>query len=177
MVKKIAIFFAYVSFFMLALIYFAPKVSAYYFLENQLKNFDVIVGSESVNDSGFSLKIIDANIFVKSIDSANVKNTNIKLLGLYNSISISEVTLSSTAKSFIPLKIESANLIYHIFNPLNVNADVVGEFGEADITLNLLDRTLHLKLTPSPLMNKKFRSTLRNFKKSENGEFIYDKTF
>ena len=177
MVKKIAIFFAYVSFFMLALIYFAPKVSAYYFLETQLKKYDVIVGSENLNDSGFSLEIDDANIFVKSIDSANVKYTKIKFLGLYNSITINDILLSSTAKSFIPLKIQNANITYHILNPLHVNADVIGEFGEAKIVVNLLDRTLHLNLIPSSLMNKRFKHTLRNFKKSENGELIYDKTF
>jgi len=177
MVKKIAIFFAYLSFFMLALIYFAPKVSAYYLLETNLKSFDVIVGSENLNDNGFSLDINNAKVFVKSIESAEIENINIKLLALYNSINISGVVLSSTAKSFIPLKIQSANITHHIFNPLNINADVIGEFGEAEIVVNLLDRTLHLKLTPSSLMSKRFRNTLRNFKKSENGELIYDKTF
>ena len=177
MVKKIVIFFAYMSFFMLALIYFTPKVSAYYLLESQLKKFDVIVGSERINDSGFALEISDANIFVKSIDSVNIQNTNIKLLGLYNSINISGVTLSSTAKSFLPLKIEQVNLNYHVFNPLNMTAFAIGEFGEATVVVNIMKRTLKVKIVPSALMKKKYKNTLRNFKKSENGELIYDKTF
>jgi len=177
MVKKIVLFFAYVSFFIVALIYFTPKVNSYYFAETQLKPLGVIIGSESVNDNGFSLEIKDAKVFVKSIESATIGHTNIKLLGLYNSVSIENILLSSTAKSFVPLKIQSANITYHVFNPLNINGDIMGEFGEAKVFINLLDRTLKLILTPSNIMKKKYKSTLRNFKKSENGELIYDKTF
>lgn len=177
MVKKILKFFAYLSFFILALIYFTPKVSIYYYLESLAKPFDVIVSSESLDDNGLSLTIKDGVVSLKSIESATVKELNIKLLGFYNSINVKDIELSSVAKSFIPLKIGSVKIRHHIFNPIVVDANVRGEFGEAIAEINLLQRTLHLVLQPSALMQKKHQSTLRNLKKSENGEYIYEKTF
>ena len=177
MVKRVVKFFAYVSFFILALLYFTPKVSIYYYLESLAKPFDLIVSGESLDDNGFSLTVNDGVVALKSIESATVKELNIKILGLYNSIDVKNIELSSVAKSFVPLKIQSVNIRHHIFNPLFVNADAVGEFGELSVSINLLERTLRLILKPSSLMQKKYKSTLRNLKKSENGEYLYEKTF
>ncbi len=177
MVKKLALFFAYLSFFMLALMYFTPKVSIYYFLETQLKPYDVIISSESVQDSGLTLSIEDGVVFVKSIDSAKIKNVDITILGLYNALSVSEIELSSVAASFVPLKIAQVDIIYSVIDPLNITANAVGEFGEVQAIANLLERIVHVKLVPSALMKKDYKHTLKNLKKSENGEFVYDKTF
>jgi len=177
MVKRILKFFAYIAFFILALIYFTPKVSLYYYAEQLLKPFDVIVSSEVLEDNGLSLNINDGVVAVKSIESATVKELNIKLLGFYNSVDVKDIELSSVAKSFIPLKIKSVEIRHSIFNPIVVDVDSIGEFGEANVKINLLERTLHLVLHPSSLMLKRYKSTLRNLKKSENGEYIYDKTF
>lgn len=177
MVKKILKFFAYLSFFILALIYFTPKMSIYYYLESLAKPYDLIVSGESLDDGGFFLTIKDGVVTLKSIESATIKELNIEIFGLYNSIDVKDIELSSVAKSFIPLKIQSVNIRHNIFNPIFVNADAVGEFGELSVDINLLERTLHLILKPSSLMQKKYKSTLRNLKKSENGEYLYEKTF
>jgi len=177
MVKKIAIFFGYVSFFILALIYFTPKISLYYFAEQELKVFDVVVSSEALVDTGFSLKIQNPTVNIKSIESAKIQELDIKILGLYNSVNISNIGLSSTAKSFLPLNIEYINITHTIVDPLHINAEAIGEFGEAKVVVNLLDRNLSIVLLPSKLMKDKYANTLRNLKKSENGEFVYAKTF
>ncbi len=177
MVKKLALFFAYLSFFMLALMYFTPKVSIYYFFETQLKPYDIIISSESVQDSGLTLSIEDGVVFVKSIDSAKIKSVDVTILGVYNALSVTEIELSSVAESFVPLKIAQVDAVYSVIDPLNITANAVGEFGEVEAVVNLLERTLHVKLIPSALMKKDYRHTLRNLKKSENGEFVYDKTF
>ena len=177
MVKKLLRFLAYTLFFMLALIFFTPKISFYYFLEEQIKPMGVIVSSEELTDSGFSLNIQNADVSFKAIESANIQNTNIKIFGLYNSVSINDISLSSTASSFVPLKIQSADIRHSIFNPLNVSADIVGEFGEAELTFNILQRRVFMKLLPSKVMLKSYKSTLRNLKKDKNGEYVYDKTF
>ena len=177
MVKKLALFFAYLSFFMLALMYFTPKVSIYYFFETQLKPYDIIISSESVQDSGLTLSIEDGVVFVKSIDSAKIKSVDVTILGVYNALSITEIELSSVVGSFVPLKIAQVDAVYSVIDPLNITANAVGEFGEVEAVVNLLERTLHVKLIPSALMKKDYRHTLRNLKKSENGEFVYDKTF
>ncbi len=177
MVKKIAIFFAYFIFFAVALIYFTPKSSVYYFLETQLKNYDVTVSSEEITDRGFTLNIEDANIAYKAIDSANVAEMNIKIFAIYNSMNLKNIVLSSTAKSFVPLDIASIKILYSIFNPLNIYAHGAGGFGKVNVKFNIVEMTLHLDLKPSRKMLKDYKSTLKNLKKTENGEFTYDKTF
>lgn len=177
MVKKLTVLFAYLSFFMLSLMYFTPKVSIYYFLESELKPYDVIISSETLEDNGFSLNVQNALIYVKSIESAEIKDLDVTIFGLYNSIALKDIKLSSTVGSFVPLNVRDVNVAYHLFNPLNVTANAIGEFGEAEVFLNLAERSLHVVLKPSDLMKKSYGNTLRNLKKSENGEFTYDKTF
>ncbi len=177
MVKKIFKFLAYVLFFILSLIYFLPKVSAYYFLEEQIKGFDVIISSEEVKDSGFALKLDHAVISTQAIESASVSEVTLKSFILYNSLNVKGIVLASVAENFVPVHVESANASYTVFDPLHVNAYATGDFGEADIKFNLKDFALHVDLRPSELMLKDYKSTLRYLKKNENGEFIYDQNF
>jgi hypothetical protein len=43
-------------------------------------------------------------------------------------------------------------------------------------TFHLLDRVLNLSLKPSEDMLKNYKSTLSNLKRTENGEYLYEKT-
>lgn len=177
MVKKIILFFAYVSFFILALIYFTPKVNFYYFLEKELKPFDVVISNETLVDNRFSLNIDNAVVNLKSIQSAKIESTNIKILGLFNSINVKNIELSSAVKSFVPQKIDSLSIDFNILNPLHITGLAVGGFGNATLDVNLIDRKVDINLVASDLMKKNYKSTLRNLKKSENGEYVYVKTF
>lgn len=175
MVKKIGKFFAYLLFFMATLIYFLPKISLYYFLEKELKPYAIIISSEDTKDRGFSLKIEHANLSLKGIESANINEIDLKLFLLYNSILLNEVALSNTLESFIPLQIHHVDIMHHIFNPLFITAQVSGEFGEADISFDIIKRSLHLELKASKIMKRDYKNTLRTLKKTKQGEYIYDK--
>jgi hypothetical protein len=177
MVKRLLRFFAYLTFFVLALIFFAPKLGMYYFLENELKSYDVIVSGETLKDEGTRLSIENAQVFVKSIESATIKECDITLLLFYNAINAREITLSQSAKSFLPLKVEALKVLYTVFDPLHLTIDVSGDFGIAKAKISLIERTLHVDLQASEIMNKEFKNSLREFKKSEDGGFTYDKTF
>jgi len=177
MVKKLAVFFAYLIFFISALLYFTPKVSLYYFLEEQLKKEGVIISSEEIVDNGFTLSITDADISVKSINSASITHTYIGIFFIYNYIKLQDIKLSSALKSFIPLHLDSVDISYSVFNPLNIELHGVGEFGKIDGSFDITKMFMHLSLKPSKLMIKNNANTLRNFKKDANGEFSYDKTF
>ncbi|WP_373003698.1 hypothetical protein [Sulfurimonas sp.] len=177
MVKKISIFFAYTLFFMLALMYFTPKDSIYFSFEEKIKQVDVVISNEQVKDSGFTLNITDADISFKSISSAKVSKTSVTIFALYNSVNLKGITLSSTAKSFAPLNIESVNVVYSIFNPLYATIEAVGEFGELEGEFNIADNSLHLKLKPSQEMLKSYQNSLKQLSKTKNGDFVYDKTF
>ena len=177
MVKKLALFFAYVLFFILALMYFTPKSNLYFALENELKKHDVIISNESVIDNGFSLELQNAQLFFKSIKSADIEVVNIKIFGIYNSLSMSGIRLSQTLSSFTPLKIDEVIISHSIFNPINIKLYELGENGEAKGSFNLLDMALHIVFEPSKMMLKEHKNSLREFKKSEDGGYVYDKTF
>ncbi len=174
---KILKFLAYVLFFILALIYFMPKASIYYLVEKKLQENKIILSHESVIDNGFSLKLKNADISYNSIESATVKEIDIKMLIFYNSFSVENIELSSIASSFVPLRIKSLDVKYTVLNPLNIVAKASGEFGEANANLNILDKNITILLTPSKQMLQKYKTTLSNFSKNQSGEYEYVKTF
>lgn len=176
MVNKFYKFFGYSAFFILALMYFIPKVSLYYFLETKLNQFNIVISSEETIDKGFTLQINNPNIYYTSIQSANIKEINIQLFMLYNVVNLQDMTLSSTAKSFIPLHIENVTIKYTIFDPLYIKANIDGEFGKANVSFGILKKILHLELFPSELMSKSYMNTLKDMNKNKEGEFAYDKT-
>jgi len=172
---RILKFFAYTIFFVLMLIYMLPEVSIYNYVEQQLKKYDVIISGEELIDTGFSLQINHSTLSLKSVDGAKATQINISIFTLYNSINIDNIYLSSMASTFIPLNIENAKVLYSIINPLNIKARAYGEFGEVSAKFDIVKRILRVKLYPSKLMLKKYRNTLKNFKKSKDGVYIYEK--
>jgi len=173
---RILRFFAYFSFLIMALIYFSPKNNMYYLLEKELKSESLIVNNELVNDKGFTLNIKNATILTNSILIAEVMNIDFNFFIFYNSININTITLNEISKSLIPLNIQKVDIYYSIVNPLNILLSGEGEFGKFKAKFNMLNQILDIKLEPSKLMKSKYKNTLRKFKKSENGEYIYEKT-
>ena len=177
MVKKFLKFIAFTLFFIASLICFMPKSSLYYMLEHKLQPIGVSISSQSAKDGCFTLKLKESSLFVKSIQSAHIAKTEIKFFVLYNSIDMTDIKLSSAAASFLPLHVQSTKVKYSILDPLNIRAKIVGEFGEADAKADLIKRVVHVVLKPSKIMLKEYVQTLRNLKKSVNGEFIYEQNF
>ncbi|MDF1883051.1 hypothetical protein JHD49_03780 [Sulfurimonas sp. SAG-AH-194-C21] len=177
MVKKMAKFFAYTLFFAFALVAFSPKSSVYYFGEQELKKFGVVISNESLQESTLSLNIKNLYITLKEIDSAVIKEVDITLLFVYNSIHLEEIELSSLVESYLPSKVDSLDIHYTIFNPLHITAEALGQFGEATINVSIADRNATLSLKPSKKMFASYKKTLKMMKKYENGEYVYAKTF
>lgn len=175
MVVKLSKIFGYALFFLLALMYFMPKSNIYYFLEHELDNYGVVINNEEVIDSGFSLNVLKADINVKSISSATIGSTNIKIFGVYNNISLEDIKLASVAASMVPTNVKRVDINYNIFNPFEVTANALGAFGEADVSFDLLEMSIHLKLNPSKKMLSSYSGTLRNLKKTKEGVYVYDK--
>ncbi|QOY52843.1 hypothetical protein [Candidatus Sulfurimonas baltica] len=172
---KIGRFFAYFLFFTISLMYLTPKLSVYYFLEQKLNSYSIVISKEDVKDSGLGLSINEAVVSVKGVDSATIASVDINIFAAYNTIDFKDITLSSVAASFFPLHVESVNIKYTILDPLNIKAVSAGEFGEASANFNIIDRVFHFRLNPSKIMLKDYKSTLKNLKKSEDGEYIYEK--
>lgn len=172
--RKIALFLFYTLLFFGALFFFTPKEELYYFGEEQLKPLSVVIGYEEVVDHGFSLELLHAQLYVQKIKSANIASTTIGLFGLYNTVGIKDITLDKTFEQFFPTGIEHIDIEHSILSPLKVNAEAVGDFGEAYATVDLLERKVHVKLTPSKLMLSRYRNTLHQFKKSKEGGYTYE---
>jgi len=177
MIKKAILFLMYFVFFVLALIYFTPKSSVYFLLEEELQKQNIVISSEKVSDGGFVFKIKHADISVKSIKSANIQETTLKIFAIYNSLNLKKIVLSDAFKSFVPLHVYNAEIVYSIIDPLDIKIRAVGKFGKLKANFNIIKNHLHLNLKPSNVMIKKYKSTLKNFTKIKNGEFAYDKTF
>ena len=174
---KIVKFFAYMLFFIVALMYLMPKESIYFFAEKQLQKYNVVIAHESVKDRGLSLELQHLDIYVESIQSAKIKKVDISLFGIYNEINVKNIDLSTAVASMLPTKIESLNIKYSLLNPLNVTLKAKGAFGTLDGVANIKNRKIVAELKPSSLMKRDYRSALRNFKKQANGEYEYVQSF
>ena len=71
--------FLYMVFFIIALIFFIPKISTYYYVEHELKKHKVILSGEEAIDNGLSLELHHVNVSYDAIQSAKVENININI--------------------------------------------------------------------------------------------------
>ena len=175
MVKKFLKFLAYTIFFLFALVVFVPKSSLYFLMEHNIKPLGVVVSNETLHENLFSLDVQHAEVSVKGVDAAEIKNIHIILLGLYNQVIFQDIKLSSMAASFVPLHIKDAKISYTVIDPLYIKGYAEGDFGKATLMFHLKDFHLKAILHPSKLMLQKYRTSLREFKKAKNGEYRYDK--
>jgi len=163
-------------FFIFALMFFAPKESFYYLLEQNLKKIDVIISHEKLENKILSLNIQNLDVSVKGIESLKIKEANIEILGLYNSVVLQNIELSSLVKNYLPAKINKVDIYYTILNPLQIKVNGHGKFGNARAVINILKRKVTFVLKPSQVMFSKYRNSLRELKKSKNGEYRYEKS-
>jgi hypothetical protein len=166
----------YFILFFLAFLFFLPKENLYFALEKELKTEAVVIYDESIHERLFGVEIEHAFLNAQSIDIAEIQEIDILLLGLYNSVELQGILLSEISANFFPKKIEKVTLRYSIMHPLSLSIQASGEFGVIDGRYSLENKMLTVKLQPSKLLLKSYRRTLRFFKKSKDGEYIYEKT-
>jgi hypothetical protein len=174
MINKIGIKLLYILLFIFSLLYFSPKENIYYFAENQLKPQGVIIAQETVIDTGFSFRVENATVLYRSINVADIKTATFKIFLLFNKLNIENITLSRSAKNFVPLKVDEVNIKHYIVDPIHIYIDATGQFGQLDATYNLLQNSISVTLKPSKLLSTKYKNTLNKFKKNESGELIYE---
>jgi len=177
MVKKILKFLLFFFFFIFALIAFMPKESFYFLLEKELKEFEIVISNEALHENLFSLNVQNLELNTKGIESAVARNAEITLLLFYNSIDLEDVQISSLIDAYAPSKVDTLEISYTILNPLVVYAKASGDFGEAKITFEFLERKLQAIVKPSKVMLTQYQKSMRMLQKDENGEYVYAKTF
>lgn len=177
MVKRLSLGLSYTLFFIFALMVFIPKTSLYYLLEENMKKFHIVISQESLVENVLSLKIQNLEISVKDIHSGVVEEADITLLFFYNSLKFENIKLSSLVEAYLPSKIEELQVTYTIFNPLFVRVEGKGEFGELEADFNILERNLSVILQPTNMMLKRYKKSIKMFEKSEDGSYVYAKSF
>ena len=175
--KKIALILFYIVFFLAALLFFTPKESIYYYGEEQLKPLGVILAQEEAVDTGFSLKIEHAKLYVQKIKSANIALIELTLLGVYNTVSVENIVLDKTFEQFFPPLVEHLEVTQSILAPVKVSATAHGDFGTAAASVHLVDRNGTVLLTPSKMMRSRYKNTLRQLKRTKTGDYRYDFKF
>ncbi len=175
--KKLALSLFYTVLFFAALLFFTPKENLYYFAEEQLKPLGVIIGYEETVDHGFTLEILHPKLYVQKIKSADIGAITFALFGFYNGVSVNNVVLDKTFEQFFPPLIEKIDIDNTLFSPLQLNAEAVGDFGEAEATVDLLERSAIIVVKPSKLMLSEYKNTLRQLKKSKEGDYRYEYKF
>ncbi len=175
--KKIALFFLYTLLFFGALLFFTPKENLYYFAEEQIKPLGVVIGYEEAIDHGFTLELLHAKLYVQKIKSANIGSVTVGLFGLYNSATLNNIVLDKTFEQFFPPLISHVDISQSILSPLHLKAEAIGDFGEAEATVDLLERNASVILKPSKLMLSRYKSTLRQLKRSKEGDYRYEYRF
>lgn len=162
---------------LVTVLYFLPKTNLYYKLEHTLQPKGIIIHNEHIDDRRFWLEILDAELYVQKIESMRIDKSAIMLFGVYNKVDLEGITLASTLGQFVPKKIQSARFRYRLYDPLNVNATVSGDFGKAKIRLNLYERVITADVEASKLMKSKFSATLKNLTRDKKGGYHYEYRF
>jgi len=170
------IIFIFITIFLL-LIVFLPKVNLYYALEHQLKKDNIIIDNEQLEPLAFGFNIKGIDLWVKSIQSAYIKNISIQAYWVYQSIDITKIKLSANFKGILPLNIKKIKIVYTVLNPLNITIKAKGDFGILSGKISILDSKLLLAIRPSSLMRNQYKSYLRQLKKINKGEYRYEYHF
>ncbi|MDQ1244303.1 MAG: hypothetical protein QG565_643 [Campylobacterota bacterium] len=172
--KKIAFILLNIFVFTAITLYLLPKENLYYLLEQNLEKEGVVFNNEKFKDKGLRFEVRDSVLFYKGIESANIGKTRFDFFLLYNTVVFKGVIVSNIAQNFMPLYVNRVDFSYTIFDPLSIRGRARGEFGEADIFLHLTQKKIKVILSPSEMMLQKYKNSLKKFKKSEDGEYVYE---
>ena len=156
------------------MLFFMPKTNLYYALEHILEAHGVVMSEERIQEKYFSLEVSEAELFVHKIQSMHIKKTKIQLFGIYNKFLFADMTLAPTLEQFMPKEISTAQLSYALYNPLNIDATVIGDFGKATLNMNLYKKIVIVNLEASKLMKSQFSQSLKKFTRDKKGVYHYE---
>jgi hypothetical protein len=128
----------------IALLVLMPKKRLYYTLEHQLAKNDIRLNEKEIDETIFSLKTKEIDIYYTDTKIANTQLMDFTTYLFYNSVNIHNIEFDNSLQSTIGLsKINDVNLSYSIFSPTKVNIEASGSFGEIKGYIDF-NRTIHL---------------------------------
>jgi len=167
----------YIALFSSLFMWMMPKDKLYYQLEHLVKREHIVIDGEEVSSKGFWLEVYRPSFYFRQTPIAEAEDANLFLFGLYNTVTMTNITLGEAAETLLPSTIEHAGITYSIFRPLTLFATAKGDFGTADIKIDLMERSLSIFAKPSKVMQMDYPNTLRRLTHQEEGVYSYETSF
>jgi len=151
----------------------APKQELYYLLEKELKKNDIIISNETIKDTWFGLKLLNADVYVKGAKMAKISELELNIFFLYNTLTVKNIHVNKAMQNVAPKSIEEINVQYSIANPLNIQLSGLGSFGVLEGSVAFLNRHILIGF-PVAKEIKPFKKFL---KKDQKGEWKYETNY
>lgn len=158
----------YFLIFVFALLAFLPKENLYYFVADKVKQHKIELSQSYLKDNFLFFNIDNLNIFYDGIDLVNIKSFDFSMLLFYNDITLNNLQVQKSMSRFAPETIDQVRLNYSVIDPLNINIDGFFKEGSLKGKLDILKRVVNLELTVSKSFSKKYKNTLKYFKKEKS---------
>lgn len=169
--KKIITFLISILLIVLVVIALAPKRQLYNLAQHFMANEAIIFSGERIDDGLFSLRISDANIYVKDILVGQLKEMTLTPFIFTNMLTCKAFESSKELRSLVPLSIEKASVKHWVGQPYKLFINASGSFGEAKGFLNLQEKKVYLEIFSVPEFEKHIKTLA---KKSEEGFYVYE---
>ena len=163
----------FIVFFLLSAFVFLPKINMYYLLEEVLLKNRIVITNENTNSGLFDLKVNNADIVYKKQSLAHVESLNFRSFIFFNNIHIYKIKLTNEKIKKIPKKIENIEFSHSVLNPLYINIQSNGRFGNLKGHIHLAQKKLVLTLKASGFMKKEYPQILKKMN-HKKGEYTYE---
>ena len=174
--KKLFKLFIYLLFFLSFVLILLPKESIYNLLEQELSKQNIIISDEKRDEKLFSLDISDAKVYYQGIEGTNIDSISFFSSIFYSKVEVNDMKLLQSLASFFPPVIKRIELKHSLLDYRNVNIYSLGDFGVLNGNIDLINRTLILKLEVSSKMKREYSRVLGQMK-LEKGIYIYEYRF
>ena len=169
--KRLAKGFAYLMVMFILLVFFLPKVNLYYAAEEIMKKQNIYISDEQVNDTGFSLELVDAKVFFDKLELMKVDKINLTTWLFYSSVNLDVIEVNSGFSDFLPSDINAIKVEHFFYNPTNVSLSGESQdsffYGDVD----LIKKSVIIHLRVGVKSEKRYKTLLRKLNKEEGGYF------
>ena len=151
----------------------APKQELYYLLEKELKKNDIIISNETIKDTWFGVKLLNADIYVKGAKMAQVSELQLNIFFVYNTLIVKNIMVHEAMHNDAPKNIEETIVQYSIIDPLNIKLNGLGSFGVLEGNIAFLDKHIHIVFPVA----KDIKALKKFLKKDTTGEWKYETNY
>ena len=155
-----------------AILLFMPKEEIYYTLENTLLKQGIEINEESIEEGLLSLRIRNADIYVKGIQIASVEEVTFFTLLFYSRLDLNALKVDKSLQAFVPPDINSTVIMHSLLSPYKAFLTSKGSFGLAEGVVDLKSRDLRIDLTDI----KELGAVKSQLKKDDKG-WYYETSF